>query len=185
MIKYKFIGDAYLLGIKLNTEIIMIEQEKETISIEKAIQNVVLTVKGYFKKPITDFVILDGILYYDDVEYDAFTLQIPNTIEKMAHKTLNDQYTFFPIPHKIEQLYFMKAISKETFTIEEFKKAFMTDLGLELYFNDTLVPYSLYHVDKKQNVMKNELYPNRWFNYDEQNKYYTMFNNILQVKTAS
>mgnify|MGYP003405310361 FL=1 len=182
--KYKFTGDAYLLGIKLNNEIIIIENEKDNISIEKAIQNVILSVKGFFKKQVTEFVIITGSFYYDEHEYNAFELQIPNTIEKMAHKTLNDQYAFFPIPHKIEQLYFMRAIEKDIFTIEEFTDAFMTDKKLGLYYNDKPVPYSLYHMDKKQQVMKNEQYPNRWFNYDEQNKCYTMFDSILQVKSA-
>ena len=188
--KYKFIGNAYLLGIKLNTEQIIIEQEKDNISIEKAVQNIIFTVKGYFKTyhncldlvERRSFVILDGDFYYNDIKYDIFELQIPNTIEKMAYKSNDNNYTFFPEPHKIEQLYFMKVIKADSFTIDEFKQAFMTNHNLALFFNDKMVPYTIYHLDKQYKVMKNENYPNKWFNYDKEHKYYTMFDNILQVK---
>lgn len=189
-IKYKFIGDAYLLGIKLNTDIIEYENEKENISINKAFQNVLFAIKKSFKTytnyldlvEVRSFVILDGDFYFDNKKYDAFELQIPTTIEKMAETLDGKKYKFYKIPTMIEQLYFMKAINKNSFNIEEFKNAFMKDHKLGLYYNDYMVNYNLYHVNKTSGTLCNEKYPDRWFYYDMNHKYYKMFNNILQVK---
>lgn len=188
---YKFIGNAYLLGIKLNTDIIEYEAEKDNVSINKAFQNTLFAIKKSFKTftsyldlvEVRSFVILDGDFFYDGEKYDAFELQIPTTIEKMADKMSNDKYKFYKIPTTIEQLYFMKAIGKQSFTVDEFKKAFMEDHKLGLYYNDYIVNYNIFHVNKKNGTLQNEKYPNRWFNYDIKNKYYTMFDNILQVKS--
>ncbi len=192
MTKYKFIGNAYLLGIKLNKDIIEYENEKldDIISVSKAFQNTLFAIKKSFKTFTTyldlvetrSFVILDGDFYYNDEKYDAFTLQIPTTIEKMADSMATNKYKFRKIPTKVEQLYFMKAIGKQTFTVDEFKDAFMNDHKLGLYYNDYMVSYNVYHVNKTYGSLQNEKYPNRWFNYDIKHKYYTMFDNILQVK---
>ena len=191
MISYKFTGDAYLLGIKLNSEQIEVESSKENISIDKAVQNVIFTVKNSFKSyhncldkvEMRSMVILDGIFEFDGKEYDMFDLQLSTTLDKIASKNEDGSYVFFTIPQKIEQLYFMKAIDKDIFTVDDFKNAVTINHNLALFYNDKMVPYTIYHLDTKYNVMKNENYPKTWFNYDEKNKYYTMFDNILQVKS--
>lgn len=191
--KYGFIGDAYLLGIKLNTKPINIEIEKslkDMVSIDKAFHNTLFAIKKSFKAyqnyldqvKVDSFVILDGDFFYKDTKYDAFTLQIPTTIEKMADKVDDTTYKFRTVPSKVEQLYFMKVINNETFTVKEYKNAFMTDHKLGLFYNESMVPYISYYVDKQRGTLINERYPNRYFTYDIDNHYYKCFDNILQVK---
>lgn len=188
--KYKFIGNAYLLGVKLNKEELVIEFEKEKVSLAQAVNSIIFSVKGRIKTytdytnfvDINSFVILDGQFYYDDIEYDMFELQIPNTIEKMAKLNKNGTYTFFEIPQKIEQLYYMKVLNKNTFKKEEYKRATIENHNLGLFYNDYLTCWNWYHFNKQFKSMYNEKYPKNWFNWDSNNKVYRMFDNVLQVK---
>lgn len=188
--KYKFIGNAYLLGVKLNQEELVLEFEKENVSLAQAVNSIIFGVKGRIKTytdytnfvDVNSFVILDGQFYYDDIEYDMFELQIPNTIEKMAKLNKNGTYTFFEIPEKIEQLYYMKVLNKNTFKKEEYKKATIENHHLGLFYNDYLTCWNWYHFNKQFKSMYNEKYPKNWFNWDSNNKVYRMFDNVLQVK---
>lgn len=196
MTTYKFIGDAYLSGCKLNVfgEQFNIEKTSEKdISIRQAFSNILFNIKQsalsyrHYNTSIpvknSDLVLVDGTFWYNDEIVDINKYQLYVTLQKII-VPLDDTYTkftFYKVPEKVEQLYFRAIIGKDEFTDKELFDAALKPNNYRLFYNDKPVSYTEYHVNKTFKSLEHEGYSG-FFIYNDELKCYTKFENIICVK---